>query len=236
VSWEIKMKNMRNKFEQKLIDKRQEAFEDYEVPDPIRIEKVIKFIRGYFNEVRGLNILDCGVSKGGVNDRLSKEGVHCFGIDINPRELKGVKITQADLNKGIPKFGVRFDVVFAGEIIEHLFDDSKFIRECYRFLKPDGILIVTVPNLVSFPNRALMLFGAMPLTAYAAAPFHYHVYNRNSLKNLIRKEGFEILKATSSYLSLDLFAKIPGIWKVFGFLGDLFPSLGNQLIIFARKK
>lgn len=233
---EIKMKNMRNEFKQKLTDKRQEAFEDYEVPDPIRIEKVIKFIRRYFSEVKGLNVLDCGISKGGVGDRLSKEGSRCFGVDINPRELKGVKITQADLNKGIPEFGVEFDVIFAGEIIEHLFDDSKFIRECYRFLKPSGILIMTVPNLVSFLNRVLMLFGGMPLVAYAAAPFHYHVYNRNKLKNLIREEGFEILKATSSYLPLYLFDKIPGIWKVFGFLGDIFPSIGNQLIIFARKK
>lgn len=219
-----------------LVDKRQEIFEDYEVPDPIRIEKVIKFIRKYFGKVKGLNILDCGISRGGVSDKLSKEFANCFGIDINPREIKGVKIIQADLNRGIPEFEIKFDVIFAGEIIEHLFDDIKFIRDCYSFLKPGGILIVTVPNLVSFLNRFLMFFGAMPLTAYAAAPFHYHVYNRNKLKNLIKEEGFEILKATSSYLPLNIFAKIPGIGKVFGFLGDLFPSMGNQLIVFARKK
>lgn len=227
---------MKNEFKQKLTDKRQGVFESYEVPDPIRIEKVLKFIRRYFSEVRGLNILDCGISRGGVSDKLSKEGAYCFGVDINPRELKGVKTIQADLNKGIPEFGVKFDVIFAGEIIEHLFDDSKFTRDCYELLKPGGILIVTVPNLVSLLNRLLMLFGIMPLTAYTAAPFHYHVYNRSKLKNLIRKEGFEILKATSSYLPVNLFTKIPGIGKIFGFLGDLFPSLGNQLIIFARKK
>lgn len=219
----------------KVADKKQEIFETYEIPDPLRIEKVIKFIRKYFSEIKGLNVLDCGVSKGGVADILSREGANCFGIDINPREIKGVKIIQADLNKGIPEFGIKFDVVFAGEIIEHLFDDRKFLRDCHNILKPCGILVVTVPNLVSLLNRFLMLFGSLPLVAYAAAEFHYHVYNRSKLKKLLREEKFEILKATSSYVPLNIFAKIPVAGKISGLLGDVFPTLGNQLIIFARK-
>ncbi len=218
------------------MDVKQEIFEDYEVPDPVRVEKVIKFIRKYFKEVKGLNILDCGISRGGVSDKLSKEGANCFGVDVNPREIKGVKIVQADLNKGIPEFGIQFEVIFAGEIIEHLFDDSKFIRECSAVLKPEGILIVTVPNLVSFLNRFLMFFGSMPLTAFAAASFHYHLYNRSKLKNLIKEEGFKILQATSSYWPLNIFTKIPIIGRIFGFLGTLIPTLGNQLIVFATKK
>ncbi len=218
-----------------LIDKKQKVFESYEVPDPIRIGKVVKFIKKYFNNIEGLNILDCGISKGGVADILSEDGANCFGIDINPRELKGVKIIQADLNRGISKIGIKFDVIFAGEIIEHLFDDRGFIRECQDFLKPNGLLIITVPNLVSFLNRFLMLFGSMPLTAYAAAEFHYHVYTRRKLKNMIKEEGFEVLKATSSYLPLNIFSKIPVIGKIFSLLGDIFPTMGNQLIVFARK-
>lgn len=218
------------------MDIRQQIFKTYETPDPVRIKKVIKFIRKYFGEVRELNILDCGISKGGVADILSKEGANCFGVDVNPRKIAGVKIIQADLNEGIPELGVKFDIIFAGEIIEHLFDDSRFIRECHKILKPDGILIVTVPNLVSLVNRLMVIFGAMPMVAYATERFHYHVYNRRVLKNLIKQEGFKILKATSSYLLFNFLSKIPGIGKVFGFLGDLFPSLGNQLIVFARKE
>lgn len=218
-----------------LADEKQKIFKTYEVPDSVRIDKVIKFIRKYFGKVKGLNILDCGISEGGVADILNKEGANCFGVDINPREISGVKIVQADLNKGIPEFEIEFDVIFAGEIIEHLFDDGKFIQECRDILKPDGLLIITVPNLVSFLNRFLMFFGFMPMTAYAAEEFHYHVYTRSKLRQLIRKKGFEILKATSSYLPLNIFAKIPGIGYLFGFLGDIFPTLGNQLIVFARK-
>lgn len=46
------------------MDKKQEVFEKFEVPDPIRIKKAIKFIRRHFNrKVEGLNILECGITK-----------------------------------------------------------------------------------------------------------------------------------------------------------------------------
>lgn len=217
-----------------MTDKKQAIFKNYEALDPTRIGKVLRFIRKHFKEIKDLNVLECGISKGGVCDNLIKNGANCFGVDINPRELGDVKIVQADLNKGIPEFGIQFDVIFAGEVMEHLYDDRKFIRECRNILKPGGILIITVPNLVSLLNRFLMLFGFMPLSAYAAAEFHYHFYNRRKLKNLVKEQGLEALWVTSSYLPLDA-SKIPVTGKFFAILGDIFPTLGNQLIIFARK-
>jgi 2-polyprenyl-3-methyl-5-hydroxy-6-metoxy-1,4-benzoquinol methylase len=186
------------------IDKQQDIFENYQVPDPIRIDKVVKFIRKYYKNVKGLKILECGISMGGVADILSKEGAECFGIDVNPREIKGVKIIKADLNNGLPEMEIEFDVIFAGEIVEHMFDDTKLVSECYKKLKSGGLFIATVPNLVSLFNRLFMFFGFMPLTAYALAPFHYHAYNRRTLNNLVKKEGFIVLKATSSYIPLYL--------------------------------
>jgi 2-polyprenyl-3-methyl-5-hydroxy-6-metoxy-1,4-benzoquinol methylase len=215
----------------RINDIKQEVFENFQVPDPIRIQKVIKLIRQYFSEMKGLNILECGIAKGGVADILSKEGANCFGIDINPRQIKGVDIKQGDLNEGIPDSNVKFDVIFAGEVMEHLFDDVKFIRDCWDNLKPDGLLIITVPNLVFSANRLLMLIGKMPMFAYA--PYHYHIYNKKSVENLVKQEGFEIFKTISSHV---LFStrknKLGGIFEI---LGDAFPSLGAHLIVCARK-
>jgi 2-polyprenyl-3-methyl-5-hydroxy-6-metoxy-1,4-benzoquinol methylase len=217
-----------------MIDKKQKCFENYEVTDPVRIGKALKFIQKYFKEIKGLNILECGITKDGVCDGLIKNGANCFGIDINPRKLEGVKIIQADLNKGIPEFGIQFDVIFAGEVMEHLYDDRKFIRELRNILKPGGILIITVPNLVSWQNRFLMFLGSMPSVAYTAAEFHYHVYTRSKLKNLLTEERLEVLKTTSSYLFNA--PKISLIEKFYAILGDIFQTLGTQLIIFAKKK
>src|SRR3989344_4173187 len=159
----------------KSTDAKQQVFENFEVPDPIRIQKAINFIRQYFKEIKGLNILECGVVKGCVADLLGREGANFFGVDINPRSIIGVKTIQADLNEGFPDFDIKFDIIFAGEVIEHLFDDVKFIKNCRELLKPDCLLIITTPNLVFSANRFLMLFGGMPMFAYA--PYHYHIYN-----------------------------------------------------------
>lgn len=216
----------------KLPDTKQQIFENFEVPDPIRIRKAVKLIKDYFSEIKGLNILECGVTKGGVAELLSKEGANCFGVDVNPRKIDGVIIKQADLNDNIPDFGVEFDVVFAGEVIEHIFDDGKFIRDCRKVLKPNGLLIITTPNLGFIVNRLLMLFGKMPMFVYA--PYHYHIYNKKIIENLIKQEGFEIVKTISSHLLFSTRRNKFG--RIFEILGDFFPSLGAHLIVCARNK
>ncbi len=212
-------------------DTNQQIFETFEVPDPIRIKKAIRLIRRYFDDIKGLNVLECGIAKGGVADLLKKEGANCFGIDINPRQIEGVKIIQADLNDGLPEFDIKFDVIFAGEVMEHLFDDSKFIRDCRDVLKPNGLLIITVPNLLFSANRLLMLFGRMPLFAYAS--YHYHIYNKKTVENLIKENGFEILKTVSSHLLFS--TRRNKLGRIFEILGDIFPSLGAHLIVCAKK-
>lgn len=214
------------------MDKNQEIFENFEVPDPIRIKKVIKLIHQHFKDIKGLNILECGITKGGVVDLLKSEGANCFGVDVNPRHLNGVNIKQTDLNDGIPDFGVKFDVIFAGEVVEHLFDDLKFIEKAKNLLKQSGLLIITVPNLVFSANRLLMLFGKMPLFVFA--PYHYHIYNKKVVENLIKGKGFEILKTTSSHLLFS--TRRNKLGRIFEILGDIFPSLGAHLIICAKNK
>jgi 2-polyprenyl-3-methyl-5-hydroxy-6-metoxy-1,4-benzoquinol methylase len=50
-------------------------------------------------------------------------------------------------------------VVFAGEIIGHLFYTEEFLEELHRILKPDGTLILSTPNLVSWANPICLIFG-----------------------------------------------------------------------------
>jgi 2-polyprenyl-3-methyl-5-hydroxy-6-metoxy-1,4-benzoquinol methylase len=215
------------------MDKRQDAFENFEVPDPIRIKKAVDFIRLEFPDLKGKNILECGMAKGGVADLLKNSGADLFGVDINSRaSISGVKFFQTDLNGGFPDFGVKFDVIFAGEVVEHLYDDAKFVREARGILNPGGYLMITVPNLVFSFNRIRMFFGKTPLFAYA--PYHYHVYTKKTLEKMIESEGFEVSKFISSHILFS--TRRNKIGRIFEILGDFFPSLGAHLMIFARKK
>lgn len=212
-----------------IMDTNQEIFKEFEVPDPIRIDKVIRLIKKHKGRLENLSILECGVAKGGVVDRLKGKN-QCFGIDINPRELEGVEIKRADLNNEFPKWDIKFDVVFAGEVIEHLLDDVKFIKNCKSVLKPDGILILTTPNLVFSLNRIIMFFGGMPLFSYA--PYHYRIYNKTVLENTIREGGLNVIDLKSSHILFS--TRRNKLGKIFEVLGDIFPKLGAHLIVVAK--
>ena len=214
------------------MDLQQDVFKEFEVPDPIRIQKVAQFVRAQFPSMRGTALLECGIARGGLADTLKNEGARCFGVDINPRAIDGVAIQQADLNLGFPKFDIAFDVIFAGEVMEHLFDDAKFVREAKKILNPGGYLIITVPNLVFSFNRIRMFFGKTPVFAYA--PYHYHIYTKKTLEELIESEGFEISKFISSHILFS--TRRNKIGRIFEMLGNFLPSLGAHLMVFARKK
>ena len=171
-------------------------------------------------------------SLGGIADNLSKYGAHCFGVDVHPRNLKNIKMKLMDLNENFPDFEIKFDVIFVGELIEHLYDDFGFIKKCKSALKPEGFLIITVPNLHFSLNRILMLFGKMPLFSYS--PAHYHIYNKKIIEDILKQEGFLIEKTISSHVFVS--TRRNRIFKIFEILGDIFPSFGAQLIVFAKKK
>lgn len=213
------------------MDSQQDVFKEFTVPDPIRIKKAARLIHAQFPSLRGVSVLECGIANGGISDTLKNEGARCYGIDINPRSISGVEVKQADLNQGFPKFDTLFDVVFAGEVMEHLFDDEKFVQSARSILRPDGLLVLTVPNLVFGVNRIRMLFGMTPTFAYAA--YHYHVYTRSTLEELLRRNGFEIADFTSSHVLFS--TRKNKLGRIFEILGDLFPSFGAHLIVCAKK-
>lgn len=55
------------------------------------------------------------------------------------------KVIQHDLNKGIPYENEAFDYVYAGELLEHIENPQFLVDECYRILKPKGMIFANTP-------------------------------------------------------------------------------------------
>ena len=64
-------------------------------------------------------------------------------------ESSDSNVIRHDVNKGIPFEQGRFDAVYHSHILEHLepADGQNLIQECYRVLKPGGVLRIVVPDL-----------------------------------------------------------------------------------------
>ena len=69
-----------------------------------------------------------------------------INIDIVPH---GPEVIQHDLSRGIPLPDASCDVVYHTAVLEHMrrSDAAAFLAECYRVLKPGGIVRVGVPDL-----------------------------------------------------------------------------------------
>ncbi len=97
----------------------------------------------------------------------------------------------------LPWSDASFDVVYAGEIIEHLPDPGSALREWRRVLAPGGTLILSTPNRDRLLARAND--RVMPVH-----PEHVREMNLPELEAALASEGFRVLKVTGIYLELVL--------------------------------
>jgi SAM-dependent methyltransferase len=56
-------------------------------------------------------------------------------------------------------------VIFCGEVIEHVYSPDDLVEDLKRLMRPDGILLLSTPNLGYWVNRLLLAVGISPLFA-----------------------------------------------------------------------
>jgi len=100
-----------------------------------------------------------------------------------------------------------FDIIFLGEVFEHLFSPYNIMKNLITLIKPSGYLIVTTPNLADIYNRLLLLLG-QPLHNYrpiGASPNEDHVtlVTKKQMLNLLRKNLLLDVIAVDGYSYLE---------------------------------
>ena len=103
-------------------------------------------------------MLDIPSGGGPVVDEAQRLGYEVIELDLFPRaDMRGV---QADACASLPFHDGAFDVVVSMEGIEHFENQTGFLRECARVLRPGGRLVITTPNVMHLSTRvAVFLTG-----------------------------------------------------------------------------
>jgi len=94
--------------------------------------------------------------------------------------------------KNFPFSDSFFDYVISNQVLEHVFKPEQFIEEIYRIIKPDGLLLLTVPFVWDEHE----------------APYDYGRYTSFGLNYLISKKGFEIIEQHKNSSYVDTLAQM----------------------------
>lgn len=164
----------------------------------------------------GKKVLDIG-SIGNYDDSLY------YQLKPYCKSIQGTDIRQGD-NKKIIKANMEYvnlkqmyEVVVAGDVIEHMHNQGLFIKNMIQHLYTDGILIITTPNAQSlYPFITFMT---------KAPEFHTLWHDKNTIKNVLKP-----------YFEIERICYLPGNRKKYEKFIHI-PLLNrNQMIVIARRR
>ena len=161
----------------------------------------------------GGRIVDLGCGSGEMLNAVFEMFEERIGIDVSKhrlsqRQVQGWTFIEADLNSAFPLENNWANVAIANQVIEHIVNPKVFVEELYRILSPDGVCIVTTPNIRYLKNIGHLLFsGYGPRTAGGNTTDgvwddgHLHYFTHRDLRELFAKAGF---REINSHALIDL--------------------------------
>ena len=139
----------------------------------------------------GKAVLDIGCRDGALT-KYFVPGNTVLGVDIDDVALAeaaklGIETKKVDLNGDWSELsGRKFDVVVAGEVLEHLYYPDQVSKKAAMLLNPGGLFVGSVPNAFSLKNRLRYLMGTKRYTPLSD-PTHINHFHADELKKLLQK-------------------------------------------------
>ena len=127
-----------------------------------RYLKCIMLLEDKIGSFCGKKIIDLGCGDGVLTYELSRRNAESYGVDISADAIGFAKQKHASLGS-TASFYVEsciethfnnsfFDAVVSSDVIEHLLEPIKLLKEIDRILKPGGVAIISTPiRLTEFP-------------------------------------------------------------------------------------
>ncbi len=206
----------------------------------------------------GSSFVDIGCGDGfflqQVSNALGKD-VICSGGEYSSFqrskavERTGYSIATIDLEGKLGFDDASFDVVYSGEVIEHLYNPDNMVKELNRIMKLGGYCLITTPNMNSWISRLFFPFGMQPINyecstvsiAYGYGGLraikrqdwpvgHVRMFNIHSIRDILRANGFEVIKAKGA-----VFEFMPRAIPWMDHFFTLIPGLSSGLVVLAKK-
>lgn len=146
----------------------------------------------------GRNLLDVGCGTGDFLSAAKNRHWNAFGIEPNEeaRAIANSKTGNSvfDTNKLLEFDSEPFDVITLWHVLEHLPNLEEHVSVLKKLLKPNGTLIVAVPNYKSYDAQFYKAYWA----AYDV-PRHLWHFDKSSMSKLFQNVSMEVVKTKPMY-------------------------------------
>jgi methionine biosynthesis protein MetW len=149
----------------------------------------------------GSTVLEIGCADGKLANLLTikkKCQVYCVEKDQAMSCIARSKCEQmhnVDIEKTQLPFNEKyFNCIIMGNVLEHMVDPVKVLKEVKKYLNDEGFLIFSVPNIVNWHSRLMIFSGKFEYSDSGVFDrTHLHFYNFNEAKKLATDSGYSII-------------------------------------------
>jgi len=188
-------------------------FQEYFVHYPIKQSKHSS--HDYARRMTGANneVLDIGCGEGFFAAELAKNGNRVTGIDDRAEPAEQAvfeRYFSADLDHGIEAAArelgeKRFDRILLLDVLEHLRHPGQILEQSRALLKPEGRVIVSLPNIANIAVRLSLLFGRFDYQERGLLDrTHVRFFTRRTARLLLESSGYQILEEKETVIPIEL--------------------------------
>jgi 2-polyprenyl-3-methyl-5-hydroxy-6-metoxy-1,4-benzoquinol methylase len=225
-------------------------FQEYFVHYPIKQSKCSS--HSYAKQITGANqdVLDIGCGEGFFAAELVMSGNRVTGIDdlATPANPVFERYFAVDLDNGIAPVleqleGKRFDRVLLLDVLEHLKHPEQILKQCHGALKPEGSIVVSLPNAVNITLRLKLLFGRFEYEERGLwDQTHLRFFTRKTARRLLEQNGYSILQEFTTVMPLELVLPLSpnnivlrGLNRILAAVTKMMPGLFGYQVMFVAQ-
>jgi O-antigen biosynthesis protein len=149
----------------------------------------------------GKRVLEVGCSSGYMSCELVKRCCRVTGIEVDPiaaersrahcQAVYVLDLNSPDWMAGLPERG--FDVVLLADVLEHLVMPNATLVQLKEVLTSDGVLVISLPNVVHWVTRLKILFGRFNYEPWGTLDHtHLRFFTTKTARALIEAAGYRI--------------------------------------------
>jgi 2-polyprenyl-3-methyl-5-hydroxy-6-metoxy-1,4-benzoquinol methylase len=160
---------------------------------------------------KDLAVLDLGFGAGLFARRVRPACRYLAGVELDPEAAKeGASFfddpVTGDLLEGISgPWREPFDVIVAGDVLEHLPRPEVLLDSLRHLLKPDGVLLLSLPNVANVTVRLGLLLGRFNYAPRGILDrTHLRFFTRTTGRSLLEESGYRVLSIQATAMPFEL--------------------------------